>query len=139
MTDGEYADALDAMLSDWSGLPVTLARSRLRYVVVDPSAASFKVELRGRGYRVKNADNEVVEGIRNVSTHLKGNTFKIHESCKEVIREFGSYLWDEKAQEKGEDKPLKRDDHGPDMVRYYLHTLHKIKARTGQVAKPSGF
>ena len=39
-------------------------------VYVDPSAASWKAELMQRGYRVLNANNDVVNGIRYVATLL---------------------------------------------------------------------
>lgn len=39
-------------------------------IIVDPSAASFILELRNRGFYVKEADNEVLDGIRKVSTLL---------------------------------------------------------------------
>ncbi len=43
--------------------------------------------------------------------------FLIHESCKNSISQIQSYAWDRRAQERGEDKPLKINDHCPDMWR----------------------
>jgi PBSX family phage terminase len=32
-------------------------------------------------------------------------------------------LWDEKAGQRGDEKPLKERDHGPDALRYYINSL----------------
>jgi hypothetical protein len=42
---------------------------------------------------------------------------------KETIREYQSYVWDAKAQFRGEDKPLKANDHCMDASRYLVNTL----------------
>lgn len=91
-------------------------------IVVDPSAASFIAELRGRGYLVKPADNEVLDGIRVVSSLFSQGKIMVHERCTGLITELRSYVWDEKAQERGEEKPVKQLDHGPDALRYYCMT-----------------
>lgn len=91
-------------------------------IIVDPSAASFIAELQGRGFYVKPADNEVVDGIRIVSTLLAKRNIRINRKCKGLIAEMQSYVWDEKAAERGEEKPVKQKDHGPDALRYYCKT-----------------
>jgi hypothetical protein len=42
------------------------------------------------------------------------------ETTKELWDEMSSYTWDPKAQERGEDKPMKTNDHGPDALRYLV-------------------
>ena len=32
------------------------------------------------------------------------------------------YIWDEKAAQNGEERPLKVNDHAPDALRYYVMT-----------------
>jgi phage terminase large subunit len=54
----------------------------------------------------------------------KGSLLVCHE-CKGLIKEIESYVWDPKASEKGEDRPLKKDDHALDALRYAVYT-HKI-------------
>jgi phage terminase large subunit len=68
--------------------------------------------------KVYDADNEVLDGIRRVAQGLTTGTLYIHESCEGLIAEMANYRWDEKAQERGEDKPVKDADHGPDALRY---------------------
>lgn len=91
-------------------------------VYCDPSAASWKVALMRRGYNVQNAVNNVINGIRRVSTLLGNNKFFIDHSCTNTSLEYQSYAWDAKAQAKGEDKPIKKNDHTCDTDRYLLYT-----------------
>ena len=51
------------------------------------------------------------------------------ESCENTIKEFGSYIWDAKAVERGEDKPVKERDHCMDAARYHAYTI--IRRRGG--------
>lgn len=91
-------------------------------VYVDPSAASWKLELMRRGYVVLNADNDVLNGIRYVGSQLSLNKYYIDVSCKSTDLEYVSYAWDSAAQLKGVDKPLKVHDHACDTDRYALYT-----------------
>lgn len=92
-------------------------------IIADPSAASFILELRNRGFYVKEADNEVLDGIRKVSTLLAMNRLKINRKCKGLRAEMQSYVWDEKAAQRGEEKPVKQLDHGCDCLRYWVATI----------------
>lgn len=112
-TNSEYADDLKKMLG-WR---------KVRAVIVDPSAASFIEELRRRGYSVIPAINDVTDGIRLVGNLLNLCRIKFYRNCRNTISEFASYVWDEKAVERGEDKPLKQMDHAMDAVRYFCNTV----------------
>lgn len=94
-------------------------------VIIDPSAASYKVLLRKNGFLVREADNNVEDGIRMVAMLLHQRKLKVHESCKNTIREFQTYMWDDKAIERGEEKPIKQNDHAMDAIRYYVKTIIK--------------
>ena len=117
-TDSEYADDF---ISFANGLKITEA-------IVDPSAASFIAELRKRNVLVRKADNDVLNGIRLVGNHLNNDVIKISSSCINTIKEFSSYVWDEKAAMHGEDKPVKENDHSMDSIRYFCKTIIKNKA-----------
>ena len=115
-TDAEYADDMEEFMGT--------APEDQCLIVVDPSAASFIVELRGRGMYVKPANNEVEDGIRVVGSLLVKRNIRINkENCKGLIGEMRSYVWDDKASERGEEKPVKQKDHGPDALRYYCYTV----------------
>jgi len=88
-------------------------------IYIDPSAASLQVELEHQGvHNICNADNDVVNGIRFVGNLISNGTLKICRNCKNLIKEFQTYRWDEKASTRGEDKPLKESDHALDAARY---------------------
>lgn len=95
----------------------------VKKIYIDPSAASFKQELRRNGiYNVIDAKNDVIPGIRFQAQLLSNGTYKICSNCTETIKEYRNYLWDSKASDKGEDKPLKQFDHSMDAQRYALYT-----------------
>lgn len=113
-TDSQYADDFKAFIE---GVPCFAA-------VVDPSAASFKVQLLQNGVSVREADNDVLNGISLVSTLIQKRILRINRRCKNTIREMQSYVWNTKtAMEKGKEEPVKKNDHGPDAVRYGLKTM----------------
>ena len=112
-TDSEYADDLEEFTK---GLDI-------ERVIVDPAAASFIAELKKRGFRIKKAKNDVLDGIRFVGNMLNLCVLLFSENCKETIKEFNSYIWDDKALERGEDKPIKQHDHCMDAVRYFAYTI----------------
>ncbi|WP_029470635.1 PBSX family phage terminase large subunit [Blautia producta] len=112
-TDAEYADDLKTWLDG----------TAVKAVIVDPSAASFIAELRKRGYSVLKAKNDVEDGIRLVGTLLNREKIVFSSSCVNTIMEFASYIWDEKAAERGEDAPIKQHDHAMDAVRYFCYLI----------------
>ncbi|WLR50042.1 PBSX family phage terminase large subunit [Bacillus tianshenii] len=111
-TDGEYYEDLEAFCEGYTDM-----------VIIDPSAASFiaQIHLHGK-LMVRKAKNSVVDGIRNVATTISEGRNYTHKSCKNLIRERYSYVWDEKAAERGEDKPVKKNDHAMDAERYGIYT-----------------
>lgn len=111
-TDGEFA----MLFQQWLG------SIRPSTIYVDPSAASWKLELMQRGFNVQNANNDVINGIRYVSSQLTAGKYLMDISCKNTNEEYQSYVWDEKAQLMGKDKPLKTHDHTCDCDRYALYT-----------------
>ena len=73
---------------------------RIECVIVDPSAASFIECIRRHDeFSVRKANNSVLDGIRNVGTLLKAQRLHFSPECKDIIREFGLYCWNEKAAE----------------------------------------
>jgi PBSX family phage terminase large subunit len=113
-TDSQYGDDMVSFMGDNPDLQCE--------IVADPSAASFIVELKGRGYIVKPGDNEVEDGIRVVAALFQSGKIKVHKRCEGLITEIRSYVWDDKAAQHGDEKPVKQLDHGPDALRYFCMT-----------------
>nr|DAJ54074.1 MAG TPA: large terminase [Caudoviricetes sp.] len=124
-TDAEYADDLESWLSG----------TDINAVIVDPAAASFIAELTKRGYRVIKAKNDVADGIRLVATKLNLLKIVFSNICQDTIKEFASYIWDAKAAEHGEDKPVKQYDHAMDAVRYFVYTILGERPRLNRKVK----
>lgn len=115
-----------------------LGETNASEIIVDPSAASFIAALRNAGYTVTKARNNVEDGIREVARRLNINKLHISSDCKNTIREFHSYVWDETAVEHGKDAPKKEHDHCMDAVRYFVYTIlakarPKLKTYSGGI------
>jgi len=114
-TDAQYSAAVGAWLDEWGVTPSA--------VYVDPSATSFILQLRqDHPWTIIEADNTVDDGLRMVNVLFGAGSLFILDRCEGLIGEIGGYVWDPVAQEKGEDRPIKRADHGPDALRYALQT-----------------
>ena len=111
-TDSDYANDIRREFSDYSP----------RMIYLDPSAASFQVELRRAKMPVKQANNDVVDGIRFVSSLFTNGDLVILQQAQSLLKEIEGYVWDEKASRRGEDEPLKVRDHACDAMRYALYT-----------------
>jgi len=114
-TNSELADDVQKFLEDY---PV-------RKVYIDPSAASFELELRRAGLPVIHADNDVEKGIQIMTDLMYKGVLSVLDCCPNLINEIEGYVWDPKLGEKGVDAPLKRDDHAIDSLRYAVCT-HKV-------------
>ena len=110
-TDSEHFESL-CILADGR---------KINAVIVDPSAASFIECIRRDGrFRVIPAKNDVIDGIRRVSDCLKDGTIKFSPSCRDSIREFGLYRWEENS---AKDSVRKENDHAMDDIRYFVSTV----------------
>ena len=91
-------------------------------IVIDPSAAAMKATIRKYGeFTCMDGNNDVLNGIQEVTKYLNLGMLQIHESCVETQKEFGAYAWDEKAV--GEDRVIKEYDHHMDLIRYFIYTV----------------
>ncbi|MDE5582909.1 MAG: PBSX family phage terminase large subunit [Ruminococcus sp.] len=112
-TDEEHYSALECLAQD----------RNISKIIVDPSASSFIECIRRHGkFRVVKADNDVVKGIRQVGNALKDGKLRFNENCRDIIREFSLYRWNDKS---GIDVPIKENDHAMDDMRYFVADLVK--------------
>jgi PBSX family phage terminase large subunit len=114
-TNYELANDVERFLEDYD----------VKQIYIDPSAASFKTELRRKGMHTVDANNDVEDGIYRMTSEMQRGSLLICAECKNLIREVESYVWDSKAGEKGYDEPKKVDDHAVDALRYVVAS-HKI-------------
>lgn len=105
----------------YSGLKRLAGNLPIEAVICDPSAASFITVVRRHGkFRVIPAKNSVIDGIRHVADALKGGKIAVCPCCKDAVREFGLYRWDDHA---GCDAVKKDNDHAMDDIRYFVSTV----------------
>ena len=116
LTDEDYCNEIEKLAKDRD----------ITKVIVDPSAASFIIALKRRGFRVQQADNSVLDGIRRTAVCLRNGNIKIHRSCVNTIKEFGLYRWDEKQTE---DKVIKENDHAMDDCRYFVNSVMRRRIK----------
>jgi PBSX family phage terminase large subunit len=122
LTDGELSTGLRQWMSEREINP--------DWICIDPSAASFKRQLfRDKVRNVVDADNDVSEGIRMVSSLMAAKLLTIDPRCERLQDEAPGYRWDPKASAKGIDKPIKADDHYIDTLRYGIATTETIWRR----------
>ncbi len=115
-TQSEFARDVKAFLEDYA----------VKNIYCDPSAEAFQLELRRMGMHVNDAYNDVENGISIMTSEMAKGNLVICSECKNLIREVQSYSWDPKKAERGEDAPIKKDDHAVDALRYALAT-HKVQ------------
>lgn len=114
-TNSEYADDVVNFLEPYG----------VRSIYIDPSAASFRLELQRRGLHVVDADNDVLNGLTFMCSEMRKGNLYVCKDCPVLIKELEGYVWDTTAAKKGEDKPLKQNDHCIDAGRYVSYT-HKV-------------
>lgn len=119
MTDAQYSAAVRAWLDRLGITP--------EWTFIDPSAASFSTQMWQDGHPgLARATNDVTDGIRSVSSLLAADRLLVHDSCEGLLAELPGYSWDPKATERGDDAPIKVDDHSADALRYVVHsTAHE--------------
>ena len=88
--------------------------------IVDPSAASFIAALRGYDvFRVRKANNDVDNGIRNTARAMQKGIIKHAPWLNNWQSEVQGYVWDDREDI---DAPVKINDHLMDAERYFVHT-----------------
>lgn len=116
-TDEEYYQDLVKLAGD----------KEIQSVVIDPSATSFIETIRRHGrFSIIRANNDVLDGIRVVSSMLNKQMIQISDRCENSIMEFETYCWDDKSKE---DKVVKENDHAMDDIRYFCNTILKREFR----------
>lgn len=97
------------------------------FVVIDPSAKGLAEEIKRAcpTIRVFNADNTVKLGISRVQKLLTFDRLKLSIKQKHLKSEMFLYEYDKKSIERGDEKPVKENDHCQDALRYYVMEVWK--------------
>ena len=119
MTHAEQAKKIN----EWIG------NKTIAWAVCDPASPNFREvlqrELNVDVYSALKGPDSVLDGIQHTMAWLAHGDIKVCARCEDLRTEFFTYQWDEKASERGEDKPLKTNDHGMDALRYFCYFNHQ--------------
>lgn len=122
-TDGQYADDLEDFMKGGNRAGAPGVPSEDALILVPPECASFEAELTMRGLWHTDADNDVANGIRVVSSLMALR--KIHfsrERCQKLVSKIPAYAWDPKKALRGIEEPIKTNDDECDALRYFAKT-----------------
>jgi len=89
----------------------------------DPESAGGIEELKRRGVNVREVikgKDSIRNGINVVRELFKQRRLFIHESCRNLIWEFETYAYEDPKNKKGDEIPVKENDHALDALRYAL-------------------
>ncbi|MCY4128069.1 MAG: PBSX family phage terminase large subunit [Gammaproteobacteria bacterium] len=127
LTHGDQAERLRIWVS---GKGISLAA-----IVCDSASQNMMLQLhRAFDLPVLNSrkvgeQKSLLEGIAITQHYLDSGRLRLSEAVPYLTDELMMYSWDEKAAEKGEDKPVKERDHGVDALRYFVYTIAQLPGR----------
>lgn len=138
-TDLEYAEELTDWISDiWENQKIVstmlgpVGKEKIT-TIVDPSATSFITQLRKTEWsKVRAADNNVKDGLRDTAVALKQGRIKIHKSLEKTLDEIKGYVWKNDRNKEDDERPVKVADHAMDAMRYFVRTMRILKINTGR-------
>lgn len=94
-------------------------------IIIDPSASSMIETVQKYGeFDIIKANNDVLDGIQDVTKFLNAGVLAFHKKCKKTHEEFGLYSWDEKSTT---DAVIKVNDHSMDQIRYFCRTILRME------------
>ena len=123
-TDAEYVEDMLQLIHD-----IPCPNGDAIEVIIDPSAASFIEAMRRTGrFKVRKADNDVLNGIRCTAVAMSSGKLCISNSCEGTIKELQGYIWDTSRDDI--ERPVKVEDHCMDAMRYFVKTKRLVKPTT---------
>lgn len=99
-------------------------------ITVDSAAASLILEFNKRGIYTTDCNKDVVDGITLVTQLIGEKRLYVYRDCKNLIKEFYTYSWDEKkSMSQGKDVVIKLNDDCCDALRYVCKTFLDFENR----------
>ena len=118
-TDEDYALDMDDFVDEVIRKCPDVMVNRIQ-TIIDPSAASFIALMKRRAWcRIRQADNNVLDGIRETALAMQKGLIKVNPEIQDWQKEAEGYVWDDKV----EHKPIKENDHYMDATRYFVKTM----------------
>jgi hypothetical protein len=99
--------------------------------LADPEGAGEISELRGAGFKVRKAKNQVQLGLQAVRARLETGRLRVVDGCcPNLLAEAELYRYDT-DDDKCSEKPLKEHDHALDALRYLVLAIDAHKLARG--------
>lgn len=86
----------------------------------DPSEPSQIYRLRKGGHKVRKAIRSILTGIDAVNGRIRSGRLKVNSNCRCLITESELYSFPEKDEEIVGDKPVDKNNHAMDALRYLI-------------------
>lgn len=121
-TPSEYAYDLIDFIKEVENM----TDERVRFITIDPSATGFAEEVKRQlrenrmNIPIRKAQNSVDVGIARFQSLLYNEAIVFDSSMEKVFNELELYSYDPKSIERGEEKPIKDNDHHMDGIRYLI-------------------
>ena len=109
-TDDEYAEDMALFIGD---VPVSR-------IFLPHDATSLTLTLRQHGFVVSTINPDVITELKLIGNLVREGRLLTSHACENLIKQFMTYVWDQRAQAMGIDAPLKQDDHAVDSMRYNI-------------------
>ena len=87
-------------------------------VYCDPSAIMLIDAFNRAGVPCVGADNNVLKGVQRIDSYFVRRILKIGQHNEQILDEISGYQWQDMQERPGEPKPVKKDDHLMDAIRY---------------------
>ena len=124
MTTADYMDIFERITEELGGIP------RMNLTIdYGGGGEALAREAEKRRWMPVNPDKSVLDGIATMARMLSTHRLFISPACKDTIQSIRIYRWDQKASERGEDKPVKQDDDPVDETRYVCSTFIEPRVR----------
>lgn len=97
----------------------------------DAASPQMIAELKAKGVRRVVPSNKGKDSIDTGITFLQGLKIHIHPSCEHTIEEFNTYVYDQDKEGNWLNKPVDKNNHIIDAIRYAVEPFHgkpKVKA-----------
>ena len=112
---------------------------RVTWTVADHDAQE-RAELKAAGIHTVAADKDVEHGIQKVAERLVIQPdgyprLMVSADCKNLIREFGLYRWEERKDGRAaKEEPHKESDHALDALRYMVMRLDRHAGKVSNIS-----
>jgi PBSX family phage terminase large subunit len=112
-----------------------ISHGRLRFIKADPSTRNKTDPINGKsvqglyqeyGIYLSEANNNVETGILRVNSYIERGKLKVYSTCINTVREHLRYTFPEITMDNDknlDEKPVKKDDHSCDALRYMMMAL----------------